>query len=67
MKKIQFQFSDEDYELLKNESIKKGVPMADLVRQSLTRGAWLEKVMADPKKKLIVEHEDGSKNQIVPL
>ena len=67
MKKIQFQFSDEHYDLLKKEAEKKGVPMADLIRQSFTRGVWLDKVMLDPKKKLIVEEEDGSKNRIMTI
>ena len=67
MKKIQFQFSDEDYNKLKNEATKRGVPMADLIRQSFTRGMWLDEVMADSKKKLILEEEDGSSSRIISI
>jgi len=64
MKTFQLNFSEEDYEYLKKKALEKHIPMADLIKQSLTRGAWLEKVLADPGKKLIIEEKDGTKTKI---
>jgi hypothetical protein len=61
---IRFNLSNEDYEKLKKDAEKRGITLQDLIRQYFTRGLWLDQVISDPKKKIIIQGEDGSNSNV---
>lgn len=67
VKRVTLDLNEEDAELLNRIVARKSLSQAQVLRQALRRSSWLDTVLTDPDRKLVMEYKGGDRDRILDL
>jgi hypothetical protein len=67
MRQFKLDFSDEDFEALSAAVERKGVTKVSFLRQALRRQLYIDEILRDPQRSLLIEEANGEVRKMIVL